>query len=189
MAAASRIQTAYWQDSITLFKRAIEVTDNDAVAQHNLGYALAEKHLYTEALPHYQNALRMNPKHAEGYYNLGRAQWSLGRSREAMDSFREAIRLKPVYAEAHFALATLALREKDEPTATVHYQEALRLGVAPEYAAEAHNDLGVLAARRGLFGQAESHFRTAITLKPDLVRARQNLANVAAQPGNTVSPP
>ena len=131
----------------------------------------------------------MNPAHAEGHYNLGRAQWSLGLSREAMDSFREAIRLKPAYAEAHFALATLTLRSNDEPTATVHYHEALRLGLAPEYAAEAHNDLGVLAARRGVFGQAESHFRTAISLKPDFARARQNLANVAAQPGNTISPP
>jgi tetratricopeptide (TPR) repeat protein len=181
LAAASRIQTAYWRDSITLFRRAVEVTENNPVAQHNLGYALAAKGLYAEALPHYQEALLRNPTHAEGHYNLGRAQWSLGSSREAMDSFREAIKLKPAYADAHFALATLTLRSMDERTAISHYFAALQLGLSPEYAAEAHNDLGVLAAKRGVFEQAETHFRTAITLKPGFTRAQQNLANVAAR--------
>jgi tetratricopeptide (TPR) repeat protein len=187
LALGSRTQVAYWRDSITLFEHAVAVTENNPVAQHNLGHALAAKGRFAEALPHYREALRGNPGHAEGHYNLGRAQWSIGQSVEAMHSMKEAIRLSPGYADAHFSLATVALRSNDEQTAVLHYQEALKLGLSPEYAAEAHNDLGVLAARRGTFEQAELHFRSALALRPEFTRAQQNLANVIAQQRGRVS--
>jgi tetratricopeptide (TPR) repeat protein len=184
LAIGSRSQIGHWQNSITLFEHAVEVTDNNPVAQHNLGYALAAKGRLAQALLHYREALRANPDNAEGHYNLGRALWGLGQSSEAIESMKEAIRLKPGYADAHFSLAAVALRSKDEQTAALHYQQALKLGVPPEFAAEAYNDLGVIAARRGLFDQAESHFRAAIALKPDFAKARQNLANVIAPRSN-----
>jgi tetratricopeptide (TPR) repeat protein len=183
LAAASMAQTAYWRNGVAAFTRAVEVTKNNPVAQHNLGFALAAEGRHGEALPHYLEALRLHPKHAEGNYNLGRSLWSLGRNHEAQVSFAKALEERPNYAEAHYALATLQLREGNDAAARIHFEQSLKLGLAAEYASQAHNDLGVVLARRNEFAAAAAHFRAALQLNPAFTMAQKNLEGAVAAQG------
>src|SRR5207253_4649336 len=57
--ALTEYQLAYWHDSIALFSQAINVTRNNAIAEHNLGVALANAGRSAEAIEHYRKALRV----------------------------------------------------------------------------------------------------------------------------------
>jgi protein O-mannosyl-transferase len=141
--ALTRQQIDYWRDSEALFRHALEVTENNALAHNGLGVALDEKGQLDEAIRHLQEALRLNPDNADVQYNLGVAFFQQGRAAEAIRQFRETIRLKPNHAEAHNNLGTALGLTGQTDEAIREFQEALRL--KPNYA-EARKNLDTLLA-------------------------------------------
>ena len=59
------VQVGHWKNSITLFKHAISVTENQypsfSSVHNNLGYALEKKGDIGEAITHYKTAIKINP--------------------------------------------------------------------------------------------------------------------------------
>ncbi len=94
------VQAGYWRDSETLFRRALAVTDNNAVAHSNLGTALLRRGLLAEAQEHFAVAVRINPYFAEAHSNLGVALGRQGRIDEAILEFQRALELQPDYPDA-----------------------------------------------------------------------------------------
>jgi tetratricopeptide (TPR) repeat protein len=66
----TRQQLGYWQDSETLFRHALAVTENNDVAHNCLGLALAKKGQTDEAIRHFQEALKLKPDFAVARRNL-----------------------------------------------------------------------------------------------------------------------
>ena len=66
-------QIAQWQDSRTLFEHALEVTDGNYLAHHNLGVDLADEGRSSEAIAQFQEALRIRPEYAQARTDLGNA--------------------------------------------------------------------------------------------------------------------
>jgi tetratricopeptide (TPR) repeat protein len=141
----TRQQIGYWRDSETLFRHALKVTENNALAHNGLGVALDEKGQLDEAIHQLQEALRLNPANADVHYNLGVACFQRGRTDEAIRQFQETIRLKPNHAEAHNNLGTALGLKGQIDEAIHHFQEALRL--KPDYA-EARKNLDILLATK-----------------------------------------
>ncbi len=160
---ATRHELVYWQDSITLFTRALELTKDNALAEHNLAHALSTKGHQTEALPHFDNALRLWPGYTTAMLNRGNALNLLGRLDEAIDQYREAIRLKPDYEQAYYYLGNaLALQFKFDEARTnflaaIYYK--------PDYAM-AQMKLGNLLSIQGDQTGGEMHLREAVKLEP-----------------------
>ena len=174
-AAVSWIQIGYWRDGATLFAHAVEVTRDNALAQHNLGFALAERGDHQAAIPHLREAVRLKPEYFQGSYNLGRSLAALGRRDEALAAFDRAVEQKPDYAEAQYARATTLTQLGRAREAEAAWRTALAMPLDPAYAAEGHNSLGILLGQKGDYPSARAEFERALQLRPDLQPARQNL--------------
>ena len=109
--ALTRQQLGYWKDSETLFRHALEVTENNYVAHNNLGAALGKKGQIDEAIRQFQEALRLKPDDADAHNNLGIALDKKGQTDEAISQYQEAIRLKPDYAEPTTTSASPSARK------------------------------------------------------------------------------
>jgi protein O-mannosyl-transferase len=106
-AALSRQQTTYWENSVTLFSHALQVTPENARSHSNLGQALAEAGRLEEGIQHLVEATRLNPEHAVAYWAIGSGRVQQGRFEEAIECYETALRLKPDYPEALNNLAWL----------------------------------------------------------------------------------
>ena len=94
------VQAGYWRDSETLFRHALAVTVDNAVAHNDLGTALLRRQLLSQAQEHFAAAVRIDPAFAEAHSNLGVALGRQGRIDEAILEFRRALDLEPDYPDA-----------------------------------------------------------------------------------------
>ncbi len=179
-AALSRAQVAYWKDSETLFRHALDVTRGNWVAHNNLGMALGQVGRMPEAIAHFDQALRLEPDYAEAHYNLGVALAQTGRIPEAIGHYEQALRIWPDYAEAHYNLGIALGQTGRIPEAIGHYEQALR--IKPDFA-KAHNNLGNALMRSGRTPKAIGHLEEALRLVPDFPEAHYNLGVALGQTG------
>ncbi|HWC99436.1 MAG TPA: tetratricopeptide repeat protein [Candidatus Sulfopaludibacter sp.] len=191
-------QTSYWHDSETLFRHALAVTGDNAIAEHNLGSALLDTpSRLPEAVAHLQAALRLNPDSASTHSDLGTAFARMGRVGEAVSEFQTALRLKPDSpviranlqnaqkeltadtAEAHYSKGVDLSNSGRLQDAVAEFEQALRM--RPDYA-EAQNNLGVtLTQIPGHAAEALPHFQAAVKLNPNYADAHFNLGVALAQ--------
>lgn len=169
-------QAGYWRDSVTLFSHAVEVTADNSLARHNLGFALANRGEHAAAVPQFREAVRLEPRYFQGYYNLGRSLDALGNKAEALGEFERAITVKSDYAEARFARATILQQLGRVAEAEPAWRTALGMPLDAGFAADGHNSLGILLGQKGDYAGAMVEFEKALALRPDLEAARRNLA-------------
>lgn len=184
----TRGQLMHWQNSITLFEHTLALTENNEIAHHNLGQALAASGRVPEAVPHYESAVRIDPNYEDAWNNLGVAHSILGDRTKAEKCYREALRVQPGHVGARFNLGLVRYLEGRLPEALTEFAETLRL--APHHAA-AHLWSG--RAHRALQQQAEArqHFERALQLNPGSTEARSELealSNHQTAPGPSAPP-
>ncbi len=176
----TRKQLGYWQDSETLFRHALAVTQNNHIAHNNLGVASFKQDRIAEAIDQYQEAIRLKPDDIEAHYNLGDAFYREGQMDEAIRQFQEAIRLKPDFAEAYYNLGNALHKQGQMDEAIRQYHEAIRL--KPDLA-DVHNNLGIALKEKGQMDEAIHQYEEALRLKPDFAEACYNLGNALYKQG------
>jgi tetratricopeptide (TPR) repeat protein len=162
-AFATRREVRHWRDSETLFRRAIEVTGDNAVAQYSLGHLRLEKGDAAEAIPYFREALRIAPAHVQALQGLGRALVLLGRCEEAAAVFAEAIRHAPGDVGSMNNLAVCLLREGDSAGALRWYAAAA--AKAPHLPHLQHVQ-GMLLLAEGRTAEAVARLEKAVALDP-----------------------
>jgi tetratricopeptide (TPR) repeat protein len=191
-AAVTWPQIRTWQNSRTLFQHAVDVTEDNYLAHHNLGVALAEMpDGVNQAVTEYQAALRIKPDYVRAHTDLGSAFAKLGRLSDAIAEYRAALAVEPDLAIPHNnlgnAYAQLGLWEQ----AISEYGTALRLD--PEYRdarrnlAEAEYNLGLALAKAGRGVEAAAHLEAALRARPDYPEAHNNLGVVLSQDSGRLS--
>ncbi|MCL0039418.1 tetratricopeptide repeat protein [Nitrospinaceae bacterium] len=169
-------QVGHWENSITIFKHTIRVTNKTyptfALAHYNLGNALVAEGKNEEAISHYKMAIKINPSHANAHYNLGIALFAKEKNEEAISHYKVAIKLKPDYAEAYSNLGMALVAEGKIEEAISHYKMAIKL--KPD-SAEPYNNLGNALVTEGKNEEAVSQYKMAIKIKPDYAKAYNNL--------------
>jgi tetratricopeptide (TPR) repeat protein len=180
LAATTWVQVGYWQNSITLFERALEVTRNNYLAHNNLGVALFERGNTQEAVFHYQETLRIEPDYARAHSNLGLALSAQGKAEEAISHLSVALRLDPNNLDARNNFGLALFEKGDVQQAIPHYREVLR--VRPDHV-KAHNNLGLALSAQGKVEEAISHLSEAVRFRPDFHQAHNNLGMVLFKKG------
>ncbi len=173
MSVCTYFQLRYWQNSLTLFQHALDVTEDNYVAHLYRGDFLRDQNKLDEAISDYQKYLRRVPDDSDVFNKLGIALIKQGKFDESIKCFTEALRIKPDFTNAHTNIGhVLALRGNlDE--AAVHFAEALRLD---PHTVQAHYYLGQVLVQKGKINEAITHFEEALRLTPDWVEPMNNLA-------------
>jgi tetratricopeptide (TPR) repeat protein len=162
--ACTWAQIKYWQDSISLFRHAIEVTTDNHVACACLAQALDAIGQEDEALTLCTNAVRIEPNYSPGQFFLGMILLKQGKSEEALSHLGAAARLAPFDTTMHYNFGKVLL-DFDRP------QEAAACFITtldnnPNFP-EAHNGLGKAFWKQGKWDQATNQLSQAVTLEPD----------------------
>jgi tetratricopeptide (TPR) repeat protein len=123
----TRIQISYWQDSVTLFERAISVTKNNYKMHYALGYELISQGRLDEGITHYHRALEIAPTNAEIHFNLANTLRRQGKVGEAIEEYHLALQHKKDYADAHNNLGYVLLSQGNFDEAMAHFGEALKI--------------------------------------------------------------
>ncbi|RKY11034.1 MAG: hypothetical protein DRP52_06475, partial [Planctomycetota bacterium] len=120
--------------------------------------------------------LELDPQNARAYYNLGVVKSRQGESADAVTAYTKALALTPVYTRAYYNLGLIHLKMGLWEKAEEHFRAITRYDHSAG-SAKAHFQLGyVLSRQTGRIQDAIAAYRQAIVLKPDYVKARNNLA-------------
>jgi tetratricopeptide (TPR) repeat protein len=173
-------QTAYWQDSETLWKHTLACTTGNYMAHYNLGVGLVEKGRLDEAIPQYQSTLQIKPDHAEAWNNLGSVFFQQGRLDEAISQYQNALQIKPDYEGAHYNLAIALMQKGRVDEAIAQFQNALQINPGN---ADAHYNLASALRQEGKVDEAKVHYQKALQIKPGFAEGLYNLGNDLRQKG------
>ena len=156
------------RDAVHALAAAAQRLPADAVAQLNLGNALARLGRLQEAQACFERALVIRPEFAEAHNNLGDLMLQLGRFDEAALRCRRALEIRPDYAEAHHTLGNALLKLARVDDAILSLRRAV--AISPDFA-EAHMNLGAALRSVGQLDEAVAGYRAALRVKPDFVAA------------------
>ena len=120
-------QVRFWADSFTLFKHALQVTEDNFFAHYALGQVYAGQGKFDQAIAHFSKAVHINPTKVTLYNDLGRSLAGRGNIKEAGIQFVKALEIKPHYPATHFYLANILVVQNQFNKAVYHFSEALRL--------------------------------------------------------------
>ena len=130
-------QIGYWQDSVSLYRRTVQVTEDNFLAHYSLGLALSDAGDIDGAIRQYGEVLRIRPSFRDAHTKLGFALASRGDLEGAAGEFWVALRLNPEDADGHSNLGIILSQKGDLAGAVREFQEAVRL--SPEDAAAANS--------------------------------------------------
>ena len=115
LSAASFAQTRHWRNELSLFGRALSVSEVESpLIRNHLAEASERAGDFAAALRHHRVALRLRPDWALTHRGLGRLLARQGDFEAAERHLREAVRLDPAETRAHADLEDL-LRCREEP--------------------------------------------------------------------------
>jgi protein O-mannosyl-transferase len=158
---ATHRQLRHWENSETLFRRALAVTENNYLAHHGLAYQLAATGKPDEAQYHYERALAILPTYYEAHLNLGILLLAKGALDPAAEHLLLALQFNPDSVEGHYNYGVVLGRQGKDGAAIVEFNKAAKL--QPEHL-NAHYNLGLALAKLGRPQEAERHYRQAIRL-------------------------
>jgi Tfp pilus assembly protein PilF len=175
-------QIGHWQNSGTLFRHALAVTQNNSIAWNNLGTYLSSQRQTTEAMDCYTKSLQINPDNPDALYNLGNAFARLGNWDDAINNYKRALQIIPNQPDILDNLGFAFAARRQFAEATPCFEAALKLN--PD-SAEAHNNFAAVLFIQKRFDEASRHYREAIRLMPDNPQFHSNLGDVLVKQGQT----
>jgi tetratricopeptide (TPR) repeat protein len=170
---AARSQTAYWQDSESLWTQALSRTSGNVMAELNLGEAVFKKGRTEEAIAHFDRALQIEPNEATVHGSLGAALLKMGRRTEAMTHLRRSLEIEPNQAPIHSTLGVVLLEDGRPDESLAHLLAAV--AIDPDYG-DAHYNLGNTLLRIGREKDALAEYDSALKINPGDTEALNNMA-------------
>ena len=150
-----------YQGAIELFRQAIELDQDYALAYAHLGTSLYNTGHREESLNSLKKAIELKPTLAEAYSKLGVVYADLGRNEEAIVALKQAVSIRPDYALAHHNLGCVYIRETNFEEAVSALERSALLD--PHYT-ETFVQLGYALSRLKKYPEAIHQLEQAIRL-------------------------
>ena len=180
LAVVTWFQVQKWQNSETLFRHALAVTERNPVAHNNLGMVYMDSNQPKEALPHFREAITYNPNHGIYWANLGTALLQLGRPAEAIPPFQTGLKLDPTLTRARINLGLAQAQTGKTNEALASLLAALE---QDKTMPEVHFNLGLILIELGRPREAVTHFQEGLRLNPNQPQGRTYYGLALAQVG------
>lgn len=175
-------QTSIWQDSFSLFHRALDIAPRALAAHTNLGVAYRKVGDLDRAMEHLEQALAIRPS-ARIYTAMAAIDIQKGNFDRAIDRCRKAALLDPRDPEPLYGLALAFAEKHDQAQAFALYEQTLSL--EPKHVA-AHNNIAAMYLERGDLPKALEHYEAALRFDPFFEQAAFNLGIVYERLGRDV---
>jgi len=159
-------QIGYWQTNVALWSHAIEVTQNNFIAEDNLGGALLLKGREEEAHAHFVSASRINPADPMSHSNLGAYDQTHHQPDAAIREFQATIALTSdpaLLAQTYANLGAAYRSAGNDPEALNDFQQALRLNPRQF---NAWLGQGLIARGHGRLDEALADISRSLDLQP-----------------------
>jgi tetratricopeptide (TPR) repeat protein len=179
-------------EAIACWQNLLSFQPDHAQAHHNLGVAMAQKDESDEAIRCLEQALNLRPDYAEAHFNLANVLCNQktrenDRRDEGVEHYLQAVRIRPTYIEPMFNLGTVLTELNRGQEASIWLEQTARLGEAStpvhQLTASAYNQLGLSLCMQGRYDEAQTAYKRALSLRPDLAEAHCNLGNLFQELG------
>ena len=172
LGAVAWVQVGYWRDTVTLFTRAVAVTDGNYYAWDALAQQYRMANRLDAAAPAYLRALRYAPRWQRSLEQLAE-MWALQGDARAAAALR-AVPPQP-WSDPYGAAAVGVALVRGGRTAEARPFVEDALALEPR-SPELHTAMAVILARAGDRAGAETHYARALALEPRLYSTAANLA-------------
>ncbi len=152
-----------YETAVLQWRKALELSPNDAAIQNILGTALARTGKFDEAISYFEKALQTNSADAKTHINLAAALNEKGRFAEAIDHGQRALAISPEDPEAHTNLAIALVKTGKVDEAISHFERALEL--SPD-SPDIHQNLGFALLTKSRTAEALPHLEKALAADP-----------------------
>jgi tetratricopeptide (TPR) repeat protein len=181
LTVVGRHQTAYWQNSETLWTHTLACTPDNLIARINLGTALAQEGKLEAAIGQYHKALEIKPDDVDARNNLGVTLFAKGEVAEAINQYRAVLETDPTNVVAHDNLGNALVKQGRLEEGIAQYQEVLDLNPSD---ANAHFNLGVALVTKGDLAGAITQYRLALESAPEQAETLNNLGLALLRTGD-----
>jgi protein O-mannosyl-transferase len=171
-AGLAAIQLGYWHDSVTLFRHALAVTDDNAFARLGLGSALLEHRQTEEAIVHLKRAVELSPDDAQIHFVLGSAFQRAERPHEAAAEYRQALALDERNGSAHNNLGLIVYQRHRYAEARAEFLRAIELDETDKRALV---NMALLTNELHEYEDSVAYCQRALALDPSLDVCRRLL--------------
>jgi tetratricopeptide (TPR) repeat protein len=171
----SWVQLRYWQDTISLFRHAAQVTVNNNIALRILGNNYAKLGHVSEAIDCLSQAVKIKPNDAIAHTDLGVAFAEQQKYDEAIFHYTKAIQHNPKLANAYYNLGVALAYKHRYGEAINNYLEALRLDPSKR---GARANIGAALLRLGKYYDAVYYLREELRNDPSNEAAKEYLDNL-----------
>jgi tetratricopeptide (TPR) repeat protein len=175
LAVQARRQVATWQDSISLFGRAVQVSPQSGFCWNSLGLSYERQRDLPQAERCYREALQVDPRSITARCNLGALAQRLGQVDEARQLLDEALELEPRNSSANELRASLFVVEGAADRALEFYRRAIELN---PYDASPRESLATVLRQLGKPEEALAQLKDWQKLDPDNPRLYNSLGTV-----------
>jgi tetratricopeptide (TPR) repeat protein len=179
MSVCTYFQLRHWQNSLTLFQHALDVTEDNYMAHFGIAGPLREQGRLDEAIYHCSEVVRLRPNYLDAQINLAHVLYDAGRLDEAVKECRKYLQMKPDDPNVLNVLGITLGQQGKFDEAVKCFTEALR--IKPD--AAAHTNISYVLALQGNLDEAAVHLAEALRLDPQLAQAHYSLGQVLARKG------
>jgi tetratricopeptide (TPR) repeat protein len=166
-----------WPEAARQFRKAVELSPNNAIMRLNLALTLNRMGDARAALTELESAIRADPSLASAYFVMGTLLERSGRDQDAIDRYTAAITRDPGFRVAHLRLADALRRIGRLEASLSSYVQVLELDPA---SAEARFGEAMALVRMSRHAEASERLRLAASLHPDQPAFSQALARLLA---------